>query len=53
MADDFWIFIATWIPLTIVTGSVLLLILWLTDRKDRKPLTWLWSRESQANHPHK
>ncbi|PYI20671.1 hypothetical protein BO99DRAFT_456176 [Aspergillus violaceofuscus CBS 115571] len=37
IAHDFWIFIATWLPLTLATGLVYVLIVWFDAWWKRKP----------------
>jgi Mg2+ and Co2+ transporter CorA len=40
VSPDFWIFIATWIPLIVMTGATYFLILYLDSRIKRKPFRW-------------
>ncbi|KAH6842129.1 hypothetical protein B0T12DRAFT_424667 [Alternaria alternata] len=40
VSPDFWIFIATWIPLIVMTGAIYVLILYLDSRIKRKPFRW-------------
>lgn len=40
VSPDFWIFIATWIPLIVMTGAIYFLILYLDSRIKRKPFQW-------------
>lgn len=42
IASDFWVFIATWLPLTFITGAIYVLTLWLDARRKGKAFTWGW-----------
>jgi len=42
IANDFWVFIATWLPLTMVTAAMYIVILRL-DKKVPKKVAW-WRR---------
>ncbi|QDS67852.1 hypothetical protein FKW77_007579 [Venturia effusa] len=43
IGNDFWIFIATWLPLTLMTVAVYLFVLFLNRRKKtRKQFEWPW-----------
>jgi len=42
VSPDFWIFVATWIPLTLITGGIYMLILFFDSRIKRKPFRWPW-----------
>lgn len=42
IAHDFWIFIATWLPLTLLTAGLYVLIVWLDARSNGKEVRWLW-----------
>lgn len=37
IAKDFWVFLATWLPLTMVTGLIYVLIVWFDAWWKRKP----------------
>ncbi|GKZ53938.1 hypothetical protein AnigIFM49718_008723 [Aspergillus niger] len=37
IAKDFWVFLATWLPLTLVTGLIYVLIVWFDAWWKRKP----------------
>ncbi|PWY68485.1 hypothetical protein BO70DRAFT_432813 [Aspergillus heteromorphus CBS 117.55] len=37
IAKDFWVFLATWLPLTLATGVVYVLIMWFDSWWKRKP----------------
>ncbi|PWY64183.1 hypothetical protein BO83DRAFT_146261 [Aspergillus eucalypticola CBS 122712] len=37
IAKDFWVFLATWIPLTLITGLIYVLIVWFDAWWKRKP----------------
>jgi hypothetical protein len=43
IAQDFWIFIATWLPLTFITGAIYIFIVWLDARVKKKAFHWPWS----------
>jgi hypothetical protein len=59
ISPDFWLFIATWLPLTIITGGIYMLILYIDSRLKRKPFRWPWkmkprrttSFDAVPNHP--
>lgn len=43
IGDNFWIFIATWLPLTFVTAAIYILVLFLSWRKkNKKQFNWRW-----------
>lgn len=47
IGHDFWIFIATWLPLTLLTGAIYLLVLVLSGRKKNgKQFNWRWNQTS-------
>lgn len=42
IGNDFWIFIATWLPLTLMTGAIyLLVVLWSFRQKRKKRMVSL------------
>lgn len=43
MGDNFWIFTATWLPLTAITVAVYVLTLWFDARRKGKPSPWQWT----------
>ncbi|KUJ15959.1 uncharacterized protein LY89DRAFT_587507 [Mollisia scopiformis] len=43
IAHDFWIFIATWLPLTFITGALYIAVLWFDARRKGKQFLWPWS----------
>ncbi|EAT82301.1 hypothetical protein SNOG_09966 [Parastagonospora nodorum SN15] len=45
ISPNFWIFIATWLPLIFLTGAVYVLILFMNSRSKKKPFS-LWGRRS-------
>ena len=36
IGDDFWIFIATWLPLTFITAAVVFIVRFIHERMKRK-----------------
>jgi hypothetical protein len=42
ISPDFWIFIATWLPLIFITGGIYVLILYLDSKLKRKTFRWPW-----------
>jgi len=42
IAHDFWIFVATWLPLTFITGAIYVLTLFFDARRKGKPFLWPW-----------
>jgi hypothetical protein len=44
ISNDFWIFVATWLPLTLITGTLYMLIVYLDKRKKGKQFVWPWTR---------
>ena len=44
IGKDFWIFVATWLPLTIITISIYLFVIYMDFRKKGKKVKWPWSR---------
>ncbi|KAF2097250.1 hypothetical protein NA57DRAFT_77504 [Rhizodiscina lignyota] len=52
IANDFWIFIATWIPLTLITIGLYLFVVWMNPRtKGKRGAHWLWQRPSRSQLP--
>jgi hypothetical protein len=48
ISNDFWIFIATWLPLTLITGTLYILVVYLDKRAKGKPFNWPWSQKKRA-----
>jgi len=46
IGTNFWIFVATWLPLTAITVAVYILTLWFVARRKGKPGHWLWTRRN-------
>jgi hypothetical protein len=44
IAGDFWIFIATWLPLALLTGALYQLVMWLDRRAKAKGKVGLFGR---------
>ncbi|KAF2705205.1 hypothetical protein K504DRAFT_506155 [Pleomassaria siparia CBS 279.74] len=42
ISPDFWIFLATWLPLTLFTGCIYMLILYMDSRVKHKRFRWPW-----------
>jgi hypothetical protein len=53
ISNDFWIFVATWLPLTLITGTLYMLIVYLDKRKKGKKFIWPWTRLKIAAHSEK
>jgi hypothetical protein len=53
MGDNFWVFTATWLPLTAITVAVYVLTLWLDARRKGKPSPWRWARFSSEHSTRK
>jgi hypothetical protein len=47
IGDNFWVFVVTWLPLTIITTSIYVLTLWLNARRKGKRFHWPWTRQIQ------
>jgi len=45
IAQDFWIFIATWLPLTFLTGAIYIFFIWMHARRNDKPFYWPWEKK--------
>jgi hypothetical protein len=43
IAHDFWVFVATWLPLTIITAAIYILTLFLDARSKGKKFLWPWT----------
>ncbi|KAF2687942.1 hypothetical protein K458DRAFT_294629 [Lentithecium fluviatile CBS 122367] len=48
ISPDFWIFIATWLPLTLITGGIYVLILYIDSRLKRKVFRWPWQMKPRS-----
>jgi len=48
---DFWVFVATWLPLTFITAGIFILTLWLDARRKGKRFPWPWTRRSRQPPP--
>ncbi|KAF1846865.1 uncharacterized protein K460DRAFT_49333 [Cucurbitaria berberidis CBS 394.84] len=48
ISPDFWIFIATWLPLIFITGAVYVLILYLDSKLKRKTFRWPWQMKARS-----
>ncbi|PWY91787.1 hypothetical protein BO94DRAFT_533242 [Aspergillus sclerotioniger CBS 115572] len=48
IAKDFWVFLATWLPLTMVTGLIYVLIVWFDAWWKRKPFRLFQRPEKEA-----
>ncbi len=48
ISDNFWVFIATWIPLTLVTGAVYMIIVWRDARRKGRQFNWPWTNAKRA-----
>jgi hypothetical protein len=48
ISPDFWMFIATWLPLTLLTGGIYVLILYIDARLKRKVFRWPWQMKPRA-----
>jgi Mg2+ and Co2+ transporter CorA len=46
IANDFWIFVATWLPLTAITVAVYIGTLWFVARRKGKQGRWLWTQQN-------
>ncbi|KAF2132835.1 hypothetical protein P153DRAFT_420745 [Dothidotthia symphoricarpi CBS 119687] len=44
ISSDFWIFVLTWIPLTLITGGTYMLFLYLHARRQGREFRWPWQR---------
>ncbi|KAF1963309.1 hypothetical protein CC80DRAFT_541248 [Byssothecium circinans] len=47
ISPDFWMFIAVWLPLTVVTGGMYVLILYIDARLKRKAFRWPWQMKAR------
>ena len=47
ISQNFWIFIATWLPLTFITGAIYMLIVFIDSRAKEKDFRWLWQIKSK------
>lgn len=47
ISQNFWIFIATWLPLTFITGAIYMLIVFIDSRAKEKDFRWLWQIKSR------
>lgn len=50
VSPDFWIFIATWLPLIVMTGAVYVFILYIDSRIKRKPFRWPFQGKPRSNY---
>lgn len=51
IANDFWVFLATWLPLTLVTVAIYLFIVWYDARSKQKEPRWPWTRRPRIRLP--
>lgn len=42
ISPDFWIFIATWLPLTFITAALYVFILYIDSKLKQKKFRWPW-----------
>jgi len=49
IARDFWIFIATWLPLTLITGALYMAVLYFDRRAKGKQIRWPWTSKRNTN----
>ena len=49
ISPDFWIFIATWLPLIFITGAVYVFILFVDSKMKGKPFRFPWRKRSDDN----
>jgi hypothetical protein len=49
ISPDFWMFIATWLPLTLLTGGSYVLILYIDARLKRKVFRWPWQMKPRTS----
>ncbi|KAJ9637661.1 hypothetical protein H2199_007151 [Coniosporium tulheliwenetii] len=47
IAHDFWVFIATWLPLTFITGALYMVIVWYDLRGKGKLFRWPWQQRGK------
>ncbi|KAH7134921.1 hypothetical protein B0J11DRAFT_424563 [Dendryphion nanum] len=48
ISPDFWIFVITWIPLTLVTGGMYVLFLYLHAKRQGQQFHWPWQTKSRV-----
>jgi Mg2+ and Co2+ transporter CorA len=46
IGHNFWIFVATWLPLTLITGAIYILTLLFHARSRGKQFSWPWTHRS-------
>jgi len=51
ISNDFWIFIATWLPLTLITGTLYMLVVYLDKRGKGQQFFWPWMTRKQVSSP--
>jgi hypothetical protein len=51
IGKDFWVFILTWLPLTLLTGLVYAAVVAADARRKGKPVQWLWARKRARATP--
>ncbi|KAF8848232.1 hypothetical protein BDZ45DRAFT_606259, partial [Acephala macrosclerotiorum] len=53
IAHNFWIFVATWLPLTLITGALYIAVLWFDARRKGREFLWPWSLKPPRTTPGK
>lgn len=49
ISNDFWIFIATWLPLTLITGTLYMLVVYLDKRRKGQQFFWPWMKRKKVS----